>query len=214
MRDFHALGVSLFLTVLAATGPLGADVKAELGFGWSLVAPAFSTSYVNQFAPPMSPLANYVGSSASQTVRLKGKIGYSMSGFFNILVGDTAGVQVLVDYFRPSLGGSNSDYNVNLSYTTTGARTYTRQDAWPDSKGDFTETTYSLNGLVRFPLSLDLAFSLSGGATEPGADRPRRADRERPQPGYDQDRPVLSQAEPDAPVQVLISGGPASSGRR
>jgi len=165
MRDFRALGVSILLTVLAVTGPLGADVKAELGFGWSLVAPAFSTSYVNQFAPPMTPLANYVGSSASQTVRLRGKIGYGMSGFFNILVGDTAGVQILVDYFRPSLGGSNSDYDVNLSYTTTGARTYTRQDAWPDSKGDFTETTYSLNGLVRFPLSLDLAFSLSGGAT-------------------------------------------------
>jgi hypothetical protein len=33
---------------------VGADVKAELGFGWSLVAPAFSTSYVNQFAPPMT----------------------------------------------------------------------------------------------------------------------------------------------------------------
>ena len=165
MRDLRSLGVSIFLMALALTGPLGADIKAELGFGWSLVAPALSTSYVNQFAPPMTPVANYVSSSASQTVHLRGNIGSGMSGFLNVFVGETAGVQVLVDYFRPSLGGTNSDYDVNLNYTTTGARTYARQDAWPDSKGDFIETTYSLNGLVRFPLSMDLAFNLSGGAT-------------------------------------------------
>jgi len=165
MKILRTLGLFVFLSALVLAGPLGADVKAELGFGWSLIAPAFSTSYLNQFTPPMTPLSNYVSSSASQTVRLKGKIGYGMSGFFNILVADTAGVQVLVDYFRPSLGGSNSNFDVTLNYTTTGARTYTRQGAWPHSRGDFTETTYSLNGLVRFSLSPELDFSLSGGAT-------------------------------------------------
>ncbi len=165
MRKFSALGVSIFLMVLAVTGPLGADVKVEMGFGWSLVAPALSTSYLNQFAPPMTPLASYVSSSASQTVHLKGDIGAAMSGFLNVLIGDTAGVQVLVDHSRPSLGGANSDYNVNLIYTTTEARTYSQQDAWPVSKGDFTETTYSLNGLGHIPLSKDLAFNVSGGAT-------------------------------------------------
>jgi opacity protein-like surface antigen len=165
MKALRTLGVFVFLAVIGLAGPLGADVKVELGFGWSLVAPAFSTSYLNQFTPPMTPLSNYVSSSATQTVRLKGKIGYGMSGFLNILVADTVGVQVLVDYFRPSLGGSNSDFDVSLNYTTTGARSYTRQGAWPNSKGEFTETTYSLNGLVRFPLSPDIAFSLSGGAT-------------------------------------------------
>jgi hypothetical protein len=165
MKILRALGVSIFLSALVLAGPLGADVKAELGFGWSLVAPALSTSYLNQFTPPMTPLSNYVSSSASQTVRLKGKIGYGISGLFNILVADTAGVQVLVDYFRPSLGGSNSNFDVTLNYTTIGPRTYTRQGAWPDSRGDFTETTYSLNGLVRFSLSPELDLRLSGGPT-------------------------------------------------
>jgi len=167
MRTLRAAGLFVLASVLimAAAGPLGADVKAELGFGWSLHAPAISTSYLNQFVPPMTPAANYVNSSASQTVRLNGKIGTGMAGFFNILINDRIGVQLLVDYFRPNVGGSNSDFDILLNYTTTGARQYTRSDSWPDSKGNFTETTYSLNGLVRFPLSSDISFSLSGGPT-------------------------------------------------
>jgi opacity protein-like surface antigen len=166
MRTLRTTGVFVLLSIiLAAAGPLGADVKAELGFGWSLHAPALSTSYLNQFVPPMTPTANYIGSSASQTVRLNGKVGTGMSGFLNILINDRFGVQVLVDYFRPNVGGSNSAFDIALDYTTTGAREYTRSDAWPDSKGNFTETTYSLNGLVRFPIAPDLTFSLSGGPT-------------------------------------------------
>jgi len=165
MRNLRVLGSLIFFSIFATAGPLAADVTAELGFGWSLVAPALSTSYLNQFAPPLTPLSNYVASSATQTVRLKGKIGYGMSGFLNVLVSDTFGAQILVDYFRPSLGGTNSDFDVSLNYTTTGARSYTRQGAWPDSKGNFSETTFSLNGLVRLPIAPNLAFSVSGGAT-------------------------------------------------
>ncbi|MEN6310123.1 MAG: hypothetical protein ABFD80_01140 [Acidobacteriota bacterium] len=167
MRTLRTTGVFVLVSVmiLAAAGPLGADVKAELGFGWSLHAPAISTSYLNQFVPPMTPTANYVNSSASQTVRLNGKVGTGMAGFLNILINDRFGVQLLVDYFRPNVGGSNSDFDILLNYTTTGARQYTRSDSWPSSRGNFTETTYSLNGLVRFPLSPDVSFSLSGGPT-------------------------------------------------
>jgi hypothetical protein len=168
MRISRSLGAFLVVSGLLATGPLRADVKAELGFGWSLTAPAFSTSYLSQFSPPMTPAANAISSSATQTVHLKGKIGYGMSGFFNVLIGDTFGVQVLVDYFRPNLGGVNSDYNVNLTYYLTNPSdqyVYSKQGAWPDSKGDFSETTFSLNGIVRFPLSYDLSFSLSGGVS-------------------------------------------------
>ncbi len=167
MRTLRTTGVFVLASVmiLAAAGPLGADVKAELGFGWSLHAPAISTSYLNQFVPPMTPTANYVNSSASQIVRLNGKVGTGMAGFLNILINDRFGVQLLVDYFRPNVGGSNSDFDILLNYTTTGARQYTRSDSWPSSRGNFTETTYSLNGLVRFPLSPDVSFSLSGGPT-------------------------------------------------
>ncbi len=166
MRYFRSIGAFLALSCLAAAVALGADVKAELGFGWSLAAPALSTAYQNNFTPPMTPSANALASSATQTVRLKGRIASGMSGFFNVLVNDRVGVQVLVDYFRPGLGGTNSSYDVNLTYYLTDPAdqyAYSKQTAWPSSRGDFTETTFSLNGLVRFPVGPDLALSFSGG---------------------------------------------------
>jgi len=168
MRYLRPLGAFLALSCLVAAAPLLADVRAELGFGWSLAAPALSTSYVNRFTPPMTPAANALSSSAMQTVDLRGKITYGMSGFFNVVVNETFGVQVLVDYFRPSLGGTNSAYDVNLTYYLSDPAdqyVYSKQGAWPNSKGDFSETTFSLNGLVRFPLASDLALSFSGGAS-------------------------------------------------
>jgi hypothetical protein len=156
------------LAGLAGSGPLLADVQAELGFGWSLAAPAFNTSYLNRFTPPLTPAAKGISSSATQTVQLKGKIGYGMSGFFNVLVSDRLGVQVLVDYFRPSFGGSNSPFDVNLTYFLTDPAdvyAYSTTNGWPHSRGDFTETTYSLNGIVRVPFSPELDLSLSGGVS-------------------------------------------------
>jgi hypothetical protein len=168
MRHLRLGGFFLVFSGLVAAGPLAADVRAELGFGWSLVAPAVNTSYLNRFTPPMTPAANAISSSASQTVRLNGKLGYGMSGFLNILVSDAVGIQVLADYLRPNVGGTNSPFDVNLTYYLTDPAdqyVYTKQGQWPHSRGDFTETTFSLNGLVRFPVATDLAFSLSGGAT-------------------------------------------------
>lgn len=168
MRTLRSLGIFFVFLGLVAAGPLAADFKAELGFGWSLAAPAFSTSYLSQFTPPMTPAVNALSSSASQTVRLKGKIGYGMSGFFNVLVSDRFGVQLLVDYFRPGLGGTNSPFDVNLTYylnDPADTYVYSKQGDWPHSRGDFSVTTFSLNGLVRFPVATDLALSLSGGAS-------------------------------------------------
>lgn len=168
MRHLRALGVFLIFAGLAAAGPLAADVRVELGFGWSVASPAFSTSYVNHFTPPMTPAANAVSSTATQTVRLSGKTGFGLSGFLNILLTDRYGIQVLVDNFRPGLGGTNSAYNVNLTYYLTDPNNtfvYSKQGAWPDSRGDFSETTFSLNGIVRFPVARDLSLNFSGGAT-------------------------------------------------
>jgi hypothetical protein len=168
MRNLRALGVFLIFAVLAAAGPLRADVRVELGFGWSMISPAFSTSYLNQFAPPMTPAANAISSSATQTVRLNGKTGFGISGFLNILLNERFGIQVLVDGFRPGLGGANPAYDVNLTYFLTDPNdpyVYSKQGAWPGSRGDFSETTFSLNGIVRFPVAKNLSINLSGGAS-------------------------------------------------
>ncbi len=158
------LGILLWLIAIFASAiPLAAQVRVEFGVGWSLLAPALKTSYLSTFSPPMTGGA--YTSSASQLINVKGKIGYGLSGIFNLFVGEHFGGQILVDYFRPSLGGTNPAFTVALNYTTFGPRTFETTDGWPDTRGDFTEATYSFNAIVRFPLSEDVSLSVSGGPT-------------------------------------------------
>jgi hypothetical protein len=155
------------LVLLGTAGSLvGAEIRFELGFGWNLVGPALNTTYVNQYRPPLTPPDNYVDSSASQTVRFNGKTTYGLNGFFNILVTDHFGLQVLADYHRPGLGGSNAPYNIAIQFTTfdpNAPETYAREVEWERSTGNLTETTFSLNALARFRAAENLVFSLSAG---------------------------------------------------
>jgi hypothetical protein len=161
MKPLRVTGIFLLILAFGALAPLAAQVRVELGFGWSLVTPLVSASYTNEFSPPYSP-GSYT-SSASQTLHVNGKTSLGMGGFLNIMFGERLGVQVLADYSRPSLGGTNSDYNLLLNYETYEPRTYETHDAWPATSGSLTQTTFSLNGLLRFPLASDLAFSASAG---------------------------------------------------
>ncbi len=160
-RTRHAI-LSVLLIIFASAMPLGAQLRFELGLGWSLIVPSLGTTYVNQFTPSFT---GGVGTAAlsTQTIRLKGKVDYGISGLFNVLIGERAGVQVLVDYFRPSLGGTNSPYDVTLDYTTFAPRTFTSTIDTPDTRGNYSEATYSFNGLVRFPLDDNVTIGISAG---------------------------------------------------
>ncbi len=153
----------IFLLFFGAAGPLAADMRFELGFGWTLVGPRMNATYVNQYTPTLTPPDRYISSSASQTVRVKGKTTYGMNGFFNLLFTDNVGLQVLADYHRPGIGGSNTDYDVAMSFLAFEPETYTRSTEWPASNGNFTETAFSLNALARFRVASDLSLSVSGG---------------------------------------------------
>jgi hypothetical protein len=153
----------IIIFVLVAAAPLAADVRFELGFGWTLVGPAMSASYVNQYAPPLTPPDRYIASSAGQTVRFKGKTTYGMNGFFNILLTENIGLQILADYHRPGLGGSNAPYNVEMQFQSFVPETYSRETDWPASAGNLTETTFSLNALARFRVADNLSLSVSAG---------------------------------------------------
>jgi hypothetical protein len=154
--------VVLFL-LLGAAAPLAADIRFELGFGWTLVGPAMNAAYVNQYAPTLTPLDRYIASSASQTVRFKGKTTYGMNGFFNVLFSENVGLQVLADYHRPGLGGTNDPYDVEMQFLTFEPQTYSRSVEWPASTGNLTETTFSLNALARFRVADNLSLSVSAG---------------------------------------------------
>jgi hypothetical protein len=158
--------LALFLLV-GAVAPLAADdLKFELGFGWTLVAPRLNTTYHSQYAPPLTPAGPYISSSAEQTVNFKGKTAFGFNGFFNLLFTDNFGLQVIADYQRPGIGGSNDQYFGQVQFLFNGEpRTETITRDWPASAGHLSETTFSLNALARFQLADNLDLSVSAGPT-------------------------------------------------
>jgi len=163
MKQLPARG--LLLTVfIAAAFPLQAATRFELGFAWSFVRPFFKSTYTSAYAPPLAPASYYVSSSADQTLALWGRPTTGSDGCFNVLFDEHFGVQFLADYHKPGFHGVNSPYHVVLNYVTTVPVTYDKTDAaWPDTSGDLTQTTFSLNGLARLVLSRAVLLSFSGG---------------------------------------------------
>ncbi|HOW85228.1 MAG TPA: hypothetical protein P5119_08735 [Candidatus Aminicenantes bacterium] len=152
------------LSLLLAAAPLTAgDIRFELGFGWTLVGPTMSSTYVNSYKPPFTPADRYIDSAAAQTLRFKPKTTYGMNGYFNVLFGGNFGLQLLADYHRPHMGGSNSPYDVSLQFTAFEPETYTFTVDGPSPDGNLTETTFSLNALARFRLTDTLSLSVSAG---------------------------------------------------
>jgi len=152
----------LFIVFGAAT-PLAADIRFELGFGWTLVGPAMNATYVNSYQPTLTPPDRYIDSSAEQMVRIKGKVALGMNGFFNVLFSENVGLQVLADYHRPGLGGANPSYDVAMQFLAFEPETFSGQIDPPASKGNLTETAFSLNALARFRIADNLSLSVSAG---------------------------------------------------
>ena len=166
------LSLALVLALLAAAAaPLAAaDIRFELGFGWTLVGPFMNAKYVNHYQPPLTVLSSvppppgrYISSSADQTVHFKAKTTYGLNGFFNVLFSDKVGLQVLADYHRPGLGGSNVPYEIEMQFLAFDPETYARSVEWENSTGNLTETTFSLNALARFGVAENLSLSVSAG---------------------------------------------------
>jgi len=161
------LSLTLILVFLAAAAlPLAAaDIRFELGFGWTMVGPFMNSSYVNSYRPILTPSDRYITSSADQTLHFRGKATSGMNGFFTVLFSEKVGLQVLADYHRPGLGGSNDPYVIEMQFQGTEPETYSRSIDWESSTGNLTQTTFSLNALARFPVAQKLALSVSAGPT-------------------------------------------------
>lgn len=156
--------VVLFLFLGAAVPLAAADIRFELGFGWTLVKPAMNASYVNRYEPTLTPPDLYVASSADQAVRFRGKTIYGINGFFNILITKTFGLQILADFHRPRLGGRSDPYDATMTFQTlTVPVTHVSPIGGMDSEGNLTEMMFSLNLLGRFPVADRLSLSLSAG---------------------------------------------------
>ncbi len=158
---------ALFLLLGAASPLAAADLRFELGFGWTLVGPLTNATYINQYQPKLTPPDRYIASSADQTVRFKAKTTYGMNGFFNVLFTENVGLQVLADYQRPGLGGTNAPYAVEMQFLAFDdtPETYSRSIDWASSTGNLTQTAFSLNALARFRVADTLSLSVSAGPT-------------------------------------------------
>jgi hypothetical protein len=158
---------ALFLFVGAA-GPLAAgDLRFELGFGWTLVAPSLNATYVSQYKPPLVPAELYVDTSIEQTVHFGGKTSFGFNGFFNLFFSEKFGLQLLADYQKPGIGGENPNYTGQAQFLDFNGdvATYEIDTPWPNSAGNLTETVFSLNALARFPVADNLAIGVSAGPT-------------------------------------------------
>ncbi len=162
MKRKLALPVFLLL-LMGAPAVFGGDLRFELGFGWSLVGPRLNAGYVNQFQPPFEPPDRFIAGAADQTVHFKGRAGLGMNGFFNVLFAENIGLQVLADYHRPGIGGTNGDYDVQVQFTAFGPQAWAESYEWPRTSGNLTETTFSFNALARFRIADDLTLSASAG---------------------------------------------------
>jgi hypothetical protein len=157
------LPVLCLFILIAVPAALKADIRFELGFGWTLVGPTLNARYVNAYHPPFNPPANYIASSAEQHVSFKGKTTYGMNGFFNVLFTENVGLQILADYHRPGIGGSSAAYSVTAQFQAFQPETHITELGALDSKGNLTQTTFSLNALARFRVADNLSISASAG---------------------------------------------------
>jgi len=145
-----------FLALSLLIGTVGslaaADIRFELGFGWTLVAPAMNATYVNQYQPTLTPPDRYVASAADQTVRFKAKTTYGMNGFFNVLFTENVGLQILADYQRPGIGGSNAPYLIEMQFLAFDdtPETYSRSIDWTTRSGT---SPKQLSALTPWPVS-------------------------------------------------------------
>lgn len=163
----RVLSVFLCGIVLACAVPASAQ-RFEFGISWSFDNPSLDASYVNHYSPLYLSGGTYA-SLADQRLRVKAKDASGLSVLVNFFPASNIGIQILADYFKAPFEGANAPYGYSITYQrpmadhTTQTVSYASEAAWPASQGDVRELVFSLNGIVRLPLTRLFSLSLSGG---------------------------------------------------
>jgi hypothetical protein len=146
------------------------DVKVEFSTGISWEFLPLSSSYLHKYSPPFFSGA-YV-STAQQTINLKGKANWGVNAALTYYPVEHLGIQFQVEFGRPRLKGKNTNYDVYLNYTLSSPAgsppypyVFERSYGWPSTEGTVDELCFSLNAVVRLPLSKRITLNFSGGPT-------------------------------------------------
>ena len=163
-----AIGVATLTSSLLIFPVFAEPGEFELNGSLIWGMPAINVKYSNRFAP-LYPSPPYT-SSAGQTLNIQGQGALGLAVCLNYFPVPFLGFQVLGDYFKPSLGGRNSSYDLSLRYTYSlppgsppREATYQEAQEWGDTRGDLTQVSFSFNGILRFRLGPLFRFSFSGG---------------------------------------------------
>ena len=166
-----AIALMLFFpgALLSQKAPWSAvkfEVRTALGYQISQL----ESSYLHQFSPPF--LSGAYQSAAEQTIHLDGEEAWGMSVGVSYFPISNLGLQLLLDYGKPRIGGQNSDYDFSLNYALKDPPgsppypyVYDKTYVWPTTKGNLTQLCLSLNAVTRLPLGKPLAIGFSGGPT-------------------------------------------------
>ncbi|MEW5901020.1 MAG: hypothetical protein AB1715_06115 [Acidobacteriota bacterium] len=142
------------------------EVSTALSYQKSLL----DASYLHRYSPQF--LSGAFVSNAEQTLSLEGRDAWGMNISLAYFPLDRLGLQLLIDYGKPEIGGQNSDYELFLNYSLDQnpgpppyPMDYERTYIWPKTKGNLRQACLSLNAVTRVPLVRQVALQVSGGLT-------------------------------------------------
>jgi len=140
---------------------------------WGAVTPGQpgpSGSIVSSYSPPLLLDGSDYTSHASQTVMFDGQTHVGLEAGANLFFARHAGLQLLFDRHSPDLEGTNGPYDVTLNYISRPPPgnqaipvTVNKSTPWPDTNGSITQSTFSVNGVVRVGTSSRIDATFSGG---------------------------------------------------
>jgi hypothetical protein len=129
-----------------------------------------SGSVVSSYSPPLLLDGTDYTSHASQTVTFDGQTNVGFEAGVNLFFARHAGLQLIFDRRSSDLEGTNGPYDVTLNYISrpppenqTIPVTVNNSTPWPDTTGSITQSTFSVNGVVRAGTSSRIDATLSGG---------------------------------------------------
>lgn len=140
---------------------------------WGAVTPGQmgpSGRVVSSYSPPLLLDGSDYSSHASQTVTFDGQAHVGFEAGSNLFFARHAGLQLIFDRQSAGLEGTNGPYDVTLSYVSHPPPdnqaipvTVHESTPWPDTTGSITQSTFSLNGVVRVGTASRIDVTLSGG---------------------------------------------------
>ena len=167
-----ALAICAISRASFAQSAAGPAEEPRVGFWGAVTAGQTgpSGSVVSSYSPPLLLDGSDYTSHASQTVTFDGQADVGFEAGVNLFFARHAGLQLIFDRQSPALGGTNGPYDVTPNYISRPPPdnqpkpvTVSSSTPWPDTTGSITQSTFSVNGVVRVGTSSRIDLTLSGG---------------------------------------------------